>query len=55
MRTTADRFRMEQLIPENGDTYILSGWNPMKNKLKWGLVAEAQLELKDKADKYVAK
>ena len=42
------------LIPENGDTYILSGWNPMKIT-EMGLVAEAQLELKDKADKYVAK
>ena len=42
------------LIPENGDTYILSGWNPMKIA-EMGLVAEAQLELKDKADKYVAK
>ena len=42
------------LIPENGDTYILSGWNSMKIT-EMGLVAEAQLELKDKADKYVAK
>ena len=42
------------LIPENGDTYILSGWNSMKIT-EMGLVAEAQLQLKDKADKYVAK
>ena len=42
------------LIPENGDTYILSGWDSMKIT-EMGLVAEAQLELKDKAEKYVAK
>ena len=44
----------EVLIPENGDTYILSGWDSTKIT-EMGLVAEAQLELKDKAEKYVAK
>lgn len=44
----------EVLIPENGDTYVLSGWDSTKIT-EMGLVAEAQLELKDKAEKYVAK
>lgn len=42
------------LIPENGDTYILSGWDSTKIA-ELGLVSSAEQELKDKAEKYVAK
>lgn len=42
------------LVPQNGDTYVLSGWDST-NITEMGLVAEAQLELKDKAEKHVAK
>ena len=44
----------EVLIPENGDTYVLSGWDSTKIA-ELGLVSSAEQELKDKAEKYVAK
>lgn len=42
------------LIPENGDTYILSGWDSTKIT-ELGLVGAAEQELKDEAEKSVAK
>ena len=44
----------ETLSPENGDTYILSGWDSTKIT-EMGLVSTAEAELKDKAEKHVAK
>lgn len=42
------------LIPENGDTYILSGWDSTKIT-ELGLVGVAEQELKAEAEKAVAK
>ena len=42
------------LIPENGDTYILSGWDSTKIT-ELGLVGAAEQELKGEAEKSVAK
>lgn len=42
------------LIPENGDTYILSGWDSTKIT-ELGLVGAAEQELKAEAEKAVAK
>ena len=42
------------LIPENGDTYILSGWDSTKIT-ELGLVGAAEQELKGEAEKAVAK
>lgn len=42
------------LIPEDGDTYILSGWDSTKIA-ELGLVPAAEQELKAEAEKYVAK
>ena len=42
------------LIPSNGDTYILSGWDSTKIA-ELGLVAAAEQELKTETEKYVAK
>lgn len=42
------------LIPANGDTYILSGWDSTKIA-ELGLVAKAEQELKERAEFYVAK
>lgn len=42
------------LVPENGDTYILSGWDSTKIA-ELGLVSTAEQELKEKAEKRIAK
>ena len=42
------------LIPANGDTYVLSGWDSTKIA-ELGLVDAAEQELKEEAEKYIAK
>ena len=44
----------EVLIPEDGDTYVLSGWDSTKIT-ELGLVSAAERELKEEAEKYIAK
>ena len=44
----------EVLIPEDGDTYVLSGWDSTKIA-ELGLVSAAERELKEEAEKYIAK
>lgn len=44
----------ELLIPEDGDTYVLSGWDSTKIT-ELGLVSAAERELKEEAEKYIAK
>lgn len=44
----------EVLCPENGDTYVLSGWDSTKIA-ELGLVDAAEEELKGKAEEYVEK
>lgn len=44
----------EVLCPENGDTYVLSGWDSTKIA-ELGLVDSAEEELKGKAEEYVKK
>ncbi|MFK1719425.1 hypothetical protein ACIXCU_21050 [Bacteroides fragilis] len=42
------------LIPANGDTYVLAGWDSTKIT-ELGLVSAAEVELKTETEKYVAK
>ncbi len=42
------------LIPANGDTYVLTGWDSTKIT-QLGLVSAAEVELKTETEKYVAK
>lgn len=42
------------LIPTNGDTYVLTGWDSTKIT-QLGLVSAAEVELKTETEKYVAK
>ena len=42
------------LIPANGDTYVLTGWDSTKIT-ELGLVSAAEVELKTETEKYVAK
>lgn len=42
------------LIPANGDTYVLTGWDSTKIT-ELGLVSTAEIELKTETEKYVAK
>ena len=42
------------LVPENGDKYVLSGWDSTKIA-ELGLVSAAEQELKEKTEKYAAK
>lgn len=42
------------LIPANGDTYVLAGWDSTKIT-ELGLVSAAEVELKTEMEKYVAK
>lgn len=42
------------LIPANGDTYVLTGWDSTKI-IQLGLVSAAEVELKTETEKYVAK
>ena len=42
------------LVPENGDKYVLSGWDSTKIT-ELGLVSAAEQELKEKTEKYAAK
>lgn len=44
----------EVLIPEDGNTYVLSGWDSTKIT-ELGLVSAAERELKEEAEKYIAK
>ena len=44
----------EVLCPENGDTYVLSGWDSTKIA-ELGLVSAAEQELKGKTEKYAEK
>ena len=44
----------EVLIPEDGDTYVLSGWDSTKIT-ELGLVSAAEQELKAETERYVAK
>ena len=44
----------EVLLPENGNTYVLSGWNAEKIE-ELGLIASAEKELLATAKKYLAK
>ena len=42
------------LIPANGDTYVLTGWDSTKI-IQLGLVSAAEVELKTETEKYAAK